>query len=319
MTYSFLVLLETTDWLLPVGIVLLLVLFIGAPSWFLLSRYIKPETTEQKKEVVSLLLQTLWGGAFLVGGWFTWQQLINSREELRNSREVLITTQQAQITERFTRAIDQLGKRDDDAPTKAGALQAPDKSLAVRLGGVYALERISRDSKGDYPAVMEVLTATVRQHVRWTGGEQVPVQPDIQAILTVLGRREHSDEQGKSQPLDLSATDLRGVVLVGTNLADANLKSVHFEDANLSNARLDRAVLIDARFNENSILTGTILRDCDLRGANLKGADVTGADFTGADLSSADLREAKGLTIAQLNSARSSVGIRTDLRPAPGP
>src|SRR4051812_24926990 len=40
-----------------------------------------------------------------------------------------------QLTERFTRAIDQLGST----------------SLDVRLGGIYALERIARDSADDHP------------------------------------------------------------------------------------------------------------------------------------------------------------------------
>src|SRR4051794_33235111 len=56
-----------------------------------------------------------------------------------------------QLTERFTRAIDQLGS----------------KSLDVRLGGIYALERIARDSADDHPQVIEVLTAYVRAHARW--------------------------------------------------------------------------------------------------------------------------------------------------------
>ncbi len=51
--------------------------------------------------------------------------------------------QAGQITERFTRAIDQLGN----------------SSMDVRLGGIYALERIARDSRHDHPQVMEVLTA----------------------------------------------------------------------------------------------------------------------------------------------------------------
>ena len=56
-----------------------------------------------------------------------------------------------QITERFTRAIDQLGHPE----------------LDVRLGGIYALERIARDSQDDHPQVVEVLTAYVREHARW--------------------------------------------------------------------------------------------------------------------------------------------------------
>lgn len=308
MTNSFAALLDTAGWLLPAAAVVGVVLLISL-AWSFLIRYVKPTTPEEKKGVVSLLLQMLGGVAFVLGAWFTWQ-------ELKTSRDALLTTQQGQITERFTRAVEQLGKVGDGGggpPTASGASAGADRNLAVRLGGIYALERISKDSKEDYPAVMEVLTAFVREHALWAGDTQeAGVRPDVQAILTVLGRRGHSYGRGESERLDLSATDLRGAALIEANLVGANLKSAHFENANLSRARLNGALLSDARFNEGSILAGAVLRDCDLRGASLKGADVTGADFTGADLSSADLREARGLTAAQLNSAKSRDRLLTD-------
>jgi hypothetical protein len=34
----------------------------------------------------------------------------------------------------------------------------------VRIGGIYALERIARDSAIDHPTVMEVLAAFIREH-----------------------------------------------------------------------------------------------------------------------------------------------------------
>jgi membrane protein implicated in regulation of membrane protease activity len=55
-------------------------------------------------------------------------------------------TQQGQITERYTKAIEQLGSN----------------KLDVRLGGIYALERIAKDSKQDQPTVVEVLRACFR-------------------------------------------------------------------------------------------------------------------------------------------------------------
>jgi hypothetical protein len=315
--------LDTANWLVPVAAVLVLVVAIGFPAWLFLKWYIRPDSTEGRKDVVSLLLQTLGGVAFVLGGWFTWQQLINSRQELQYSREALFTTQQGQITERFTRAIEQLGKSEEGtAPPKNGAPGALDKNLAIRLGGIYALERISKDSPSDYyHAVMEVLTAFVRQHALWTtdAPKDATVKADIQAILTVLARRERSYGQGESQRLDLSATDLRGAVLVNANLIGANLRLTHFEDANLNGAHLNRAQLSGTQFNNNSILKGAILRDCDLRGANLKGADVTGADFNGSDLTGADLREAVGLTVEQINSARAREGILTDIQTSSKP
>src|SRR5262245_32276803 len=57
------------------------------------------------------------GGAVLLGG-------------LYFTAQTLLTTQEGQITDRFTKAITQLGDTAD---------------LTVRVGGIYALERIARD------------------------------------------------------------------------------------------------------------------------------------------------------------------------------
>jgi hypothetical protein len=72
-------------------------------------------------------------------------------------------SREGQVTDRYTKAIEQLGA---------------DK-LDVRIGGIYALERVARDSARDHPTVMEVLTAFIREHSRepWPepnpgGGEQ---------------------------------------------------------------------------------------------------------------------------------------------------
>lgn len=69
----------------------------------------------------------------------------------RLNRESHELDRQGQITERFTRAIDQLGSN----------------TLDVRLGRIYALERIAEDSPEDHPQVIEVLTAYVREHTPW--------------------------------------------------------------------------------------------------------------------------------------------------------
>jgi hypothetical protein len=71
--------------------------------------------------------------------------LEHSQESARRTAEL---TEQGQVTERYTKAIEQLGS---------------DK-LDIRIGGIYALERIARDSARDHPAVIEVLAAFVREH-----------------------------------------------------------------------------------------------------------------------------------------------------------
>jgi hypothetical protein len=76
--------------------------------------------------------------------------------QLRNAQAQLDLTRQGQITERFESAIAQLGAADDGNPR-----------LEVRLGGIYALEQIAKDSTEYYGPVIEVLTAYVRQNAPW--------------------------------------------------------------------------------------------------------------------------------------------------------
>lgn len=47
----------------------------------------------------------------------------------------------------------------------------------MKLGGIYALERIARDSPNDHPQVVEVLTAYVRQHATWHPDAAKPKAP----------------------------------------------------------------------------------------------------------------------------------------------
>src|SRR5271169_4510831 len=65
------------------------------------------------------------------------------------TKETLGTTRAGQLADRYTKAIEQLGSYTVDIP----------------IGGIYALERIARDSPEDYHAtVMEVLAACIREN-----------------------------------------------------------------------------------------------------------------------------------------------------------
>jgi hypothetical protein len=97
-----------------------------------------------QNDVRTTLLQGLGGLAVLAGVFFTYRKAQTGRRQLE-------VAQQGQVTERFTRAIDQLGNT----------------NLDVRLGGIYALERIANDSPQDRATVAEVLTAFVRGHALW--------------------------------------------------------------------------------------------------------------------------------------------------------
>ena len=59
------------------------------------------------------------------------------------------------------RRVNELRKR-DKSPTglpKQLSNWEGDDNMAIRLGGIYALERIAKDSEKDHGPIMEVLTA----------------------------------------------------------------------------------------------------------------------------------------------------------------
>jgi uncharacterized protein YjbI with pentapeptide repeats len=281
----------------------------------LLTWYIAPTDPEQKQALVVTLAQILGGTALLSGLYFTWRTLQVNRE--------------GQITDRFTRAIEQLGKTND----------AGDKLFEIRVGGIYALERIARESEEDYWTIMEILTAYVRQHApRWLSGEgqegtedgatvekkskgvsrgnsetitASPPSPDIQAIINVLWRRKHSFRHGESEPLDLrdtnlskanlTQTNLSGAILLGANLSNANLTDAFLTDANLTGADLTEAdlslaTLVGATLAGAFNLTGTLRPSESIippeNVTEFPAANLSGATLAGADLSGANLREA---------------------------
>ncbi|SNT55569.1 hypothetical protein SAMN05216276_10625 [Streptosporangium subroseum] len=126
------------------------------------------------------------------------------------------TARQGHITDRYTKAIEQLGS---------------DK-LDIRLGGIYALERIARDSARDHPTVMEVLAAFVREHSQDSeideAGNVKPRGPvlrtDLQAAVTVIGRH-------------IVRQDPYGVRI---NLSGAYLVSANLNRAKIDGAKIDR-------------------------------------------------------------------------------
>jgi hypothetical protein len=209
-----------------------------------------------------------------------------------------------QLADRFVQAIDQLDN----------------ENLELRLGGIYGLERIARRSEKFYGPAMDVLATYVREHAPWKApfasqAQQPPPKPavDLQAALTVLGRRTRTYNNGESQRLDLRNLDLRrtnlsgahleGAILSGTHLEEANLQGIHLEEAILRAAHLEQANLSGA-FMQKAFLAGARLDGAILREAHLEEAFVSDARLDGADLLGANFSGAFGLTWEQIKTAR---------------
>jgi hypothetical protein len=238
--------------------------------------------------------QMLGGVAVISGLLFAWQQLGNTAETLRVSQE-------GQITERFTRAVDQLGNDD----------------VTIRLGGIYALDRIAADSSQDYVPAMQVLASYVRGASPQpmavatpgpAGAARRDLPIDIQAVLTILGGR--SGPWPASRCLDLSGANLAfanlananlvGICLERTDLANANLSGANLRGTTLSGANLTQADLTEADLSL-ALLDSAVLHMASMAGANLTEANLLNADASGAILPDADLRGAN-LTGANLSN-----------------
>ena len=216
--------------------------------------------TDSRIKIWTAIIQAAGGTALLVGLLFTASNLQATQDKLDIDR-------QGQLTNRFIQATGQLG----------AALNGGKPNVEVRLGGIYALNRISNDWPKDYWPIADVLTAYVRHNARWSPSsveahESTPTT-EIQAILTILGHNDPPEAFNERHKFDLRNTDLRGA-----EFWDAHLEWTDFWGAHLDGAKLWGADLRHAKL-EHAHLAGAILFAAKLEGASLEGADVMGAVF----------------------------------------
>jgi anion-transporting ArsA/GET3 family ATPase len=244
-------------------------------------------------DVVKTIISALGLIATLFAGIGLFVNYLNSQAEIQ-------LTQQRLITERFSKAVEQIGNTKEE----------------VVIGGIYSLERIAKDSPKDQWTIMEVLTSYIRKNSpipsniqqlepeeRQKALEKLPsVSIPVQAALTVIGRRKVENDQAgdnlaettnpnKIKILDLSRTNLRGAYLKGANLSGANLFGANLYGAYLNRANLYGANLYGANLY-GAYLYRANLYGADLKGAYLKGAYLYGAILIGANLNGAILNRA---------------------------
>ena len=242
------------------------------------------------------------GGGFLavVGVYYTHKRSMSERDTNQ-------LQQDSNYTDRYTAAVTQLGS----------------ENQTIRLGGVYALERVARDSSGDRATVEDLLAAFIRAD--GPGAKEQSEAPstqltrghwsaplDVAAAVTVLARR----QGGEARPLDLQGAQLGALtldkkttsldrwILVKANLSNAFLAGISMQETLLFCADLTHANLWEVD------LTGAILFSARLDHAHLQKADMTDARLENAHLTCADLTEVN-LSDADLEHARLNGAILT--------
>ena len=173
------------------------------------------------------------------------------------------TAQQSLLNERFERGAEMLGS----------------SVLSVRLGGLYALERLDAEHPEQYHLrITKLFCAFVRHPAvdRETDSSTNLTEPgtDIQAVMDAIGRR--GERALKLESLENYMPDMRRVQLYRASIGTANLSKTLLSWACMKGAALEEANLSEA-----------ILNQADLTGATLGGTKLMGASLHRAILQSA--------------------------------
>jgi uncharacterized protein YjbI with pentapeptide repeats len=215
------------------------------------------------------------------------------------------------LAETYTKAIDQIG----------------DEKEAIKLGGLYALEKIARDNRQYHGQIIEVLCAFVRLHapldieIEEMNDEEMRTQENnakkpkltVQAALTIIGRRNASFEHVSklrtlrnrfnsrfnqflgSYILPENKQDRVFLDFSSTNLEGANFDNANLELSDFSNANLKKAFFWGADL-EMATLSKVNLSFANLSCANLRSAGISSANLEGAFLRNSNLEYAELLT-----------------------
>jgi hypothetical protein len=249
---------------------------------------LRPNGYDQRKDyiqiVATLAAGTILLGQFIVAG----LNLAATDRNIELSRTIAMqkadSDREGQITERFTRAVDQLGS----------------ETLAIRLGGIFALERIAWDSARDHITIIELLVAYMQDRGYEASKDQIEIDSlrmRLQDPKLSVERREDLEEEERSL-LDVrwsAHQDLRSIIEV-IGRRNLEYEKIYAPGLNFSGIPLDG--LIFSNHFERAGFFGSTLRQVSfhftrLDGANFNnvrmesgvyfiGVSLNGADFTGA-------------------------------------
>ena len=219
-----------------------------------------------------------------------WRSLVSERQADAAHRQAE-TAQQDLLNERYQQGAEMLGS----------------DALTVRLGGIYALQRLAAEHPSQYHIqIMQLLCAfachSTSQQDRETESEnltnkisglRIDVLAVVMAISSCHARQAKLESDAKFQldlaGVNLSSGRLDGINLSGARLWGANLSGASLASVNLQSARLNGANLSAARLHSADLSDAT-LSSADLSDARLFGANLSRARLNRANLSNARLR-----------------------------
>jgi uncharacterized protein YjbI with pentapeptide repeats len=221
---------------------------------------------------IGLVAVAMFGGPFVI-----WRSIVAQRQ--------VDVAEQGQITDRISKAVEGLGSvrserrviesdNNEAASLSQESLEFIEPNLEVRIGAIFALERISQDSLRDHIQIMEILSAYIRNNCK----REIDIDFEIDRI------NDAPDYPKRCTPL---RADLWTALLVIGRRSPSNIEyersldspySIDLQGANFSGVNIDK---IDLRFSK---LNNTVWSYAGLRWANFSGAHIDNGDFRRADL-----------------------------------
>jgi uncharacterized protein YjbI with pentapeptide repeats len=245
----------------------------------------------------------------LVGGPFLIWRVITAHLSAVAARDQAQIGRESHYTTLFTKAVEQLGATrevKEQLADQVGSRTEP--NLEVRLGAIYALERIAAYSERDHWPIMEVLSAYLR-NIQNTGksiprpseskklGEWIDEvvlsgpRVDVQAALTVMCRRSElriEQERKKAENLDFSRANLQNARAARGSLIGAHFRGAALDLASFSETNLEKVVFDDCNmytvFFFSSDLTSASFEDCRIERGNFQLCRMSSGIFIEAKL-----------------------------------
>ena len=243
-----------------------------------------------------------------------WRGLVAERQADAARRQAFAARRQAGTARRQTNAMrrqantaqhDLLNRRYQQGAEMLGSV-----SLSVRLGGIYALQKLAEEHPKEYHVlILNLLCAFVRHPAvdDFEISEGHPYEAIQVAMEAISSCHEHTRrliniESDHQFSLDFHGADIQEVYLHHDSLYFANMVRANLSRASLHGVDLHSAFLQEVNF-QHSDLSAANLSDADLSGANLHSADLLNANLSYATFSDDGDDPAVGLTQEQLDQA----------------
>lgn len=232
-----------------------------------------------------------------------WRSHIASKDSKSKNEDVKIS-QSNSLNSIYTSAVAQLGENiDTDTP-----------NYSVRIGAIYALERLARDNEEYHQEVMNVLCSYVRINSRNRRGSvaeninerslgnienmnhMVISYVDVQEALSVLGRRDISLDKNE---LDLSGCRLYMIQLGEAGWDGVNFSNVQFYNMTIRNCSFEKSKFLGSTFN-NCGFYESFFEEAKMAGAQFNNCIISKTSFEKSNLEQVKI-QGQGSVLYEVN------------------